>query len=49
MPGYNKWFSRHITGKTTVNSYACVHLVFFMHITDENTVNRYACVHLGVI
>ena len=38
----------HITCENTVNSYAWVHLVFFIHITGENTVNSYALVHLVV-
>ena len=29
MLGYILWFSRHITGKNTVKSNACVHLVVF--------------------
>ena len=38
----------HITGENKVNSYAYVHLVFFMHITGENTANSYAWGHLVV-
>ena len=48
MHGYIYWFSKHINGENTVNSYAYVTLVVSMHITGENTVNSYAWVHFVV-
>ena len=48
MHGYILWFSMHITGENTVNSYEWVHLVFFYAHYRRKTVNSYAWGHLVV-
>ena len=48
MHGDILWFSMHITGENTINSYAWVQLVVSMHITGEKTVISYPWVNVVV-